>query len=130
MAVRTYQLGTSREAGEGVRLGVVRRPPRGVKKAQYASRGYYDAWFPQLAPSAPLVKWYYDEPMTDTRWAKYVKKYRREMSTPERKRLLDVLARLSHQADFALGCYCERADRCHRSVLRDLLAEQGAEVRA
>jgi uncharacterized protein YeaO (DUF488 family) len=130
MAVRVFQVGSSREQGEGTRLGVVRRPPRGVKKEDYAARDFYDAWFPELAPSAKLVKWYYEEPMTDTRWARYVKMYRREMGTPDRRRIIDVLARLSRQADFAVGCYCEREDRCHRSILRDLLAEHGAEVAA
>ena len=130
MAIRTYRLGSAREAGEGVRLGTVRHPPRGVKKENHAAEGFYDAWLPELAPSAELVKWYLEEPASEARWAKFAKAYRREMHEPEYQRLLGVLARLSHQADFAVGCYCEDENRCHRSILRELLAEQGARVGA
>jgi uncharacterized protein YeaO (DUF488 family) len=129
MAIRIVRLGTPRTAGEGVRLGTVRRPPRGVKKADYASRDFFDAWFPELAPSAELVKWFYAQPeITPAKWQKYAKGYRRQMNEPDRKRILDVLARLSHQADFAVGCYCENEERCHRSLLRELLVEHGAKV--
>lgn len=129
MAIRTVRLGTPRQEGEGLRLGIVRRPPRGVKKADYVSRGFYDEWFPELAPSADLVNWYHAEhPISDARWAKYIPRYKRQMATPERQRIMRVLARLSHQADFSIGCYCEREDRCHRSILRELLREHGADV--
>jgi uncharacterized protein YeaO (DUF488 family) len=128
MTVRVVRLGSPRGAGEGVRLGTVRRPPRGVKKEEFASRDYYDTWLPELAPSAPLVKWFFEAPMTGARWSQFERKYRREMNEPQRQHLLDMLARLSHQSDFAVGCYCECADRCHRSILRELLAERGADV--
>jgi uncharacterized protein YeaO (DUF488 family) len=126
MAIRIVRLGTPRAKDEGLRLGTARRPPRGVRKENYAKENYFDVWFPDLAPSAPLVSWALSEPWTDRRWAQYEKRYRREMAAPERQRLLEVLARLSHQADFSVGCYCERGDRCHRAILRDLFAERGA----
>lgn len=126
MAIRIVRLGTARARDEGLRLGTARRPPRGVRKENYAKENYFDVWFPDLAPSAPLVSWALSEPWTDRRWARYEKSYRSEMAAPERQRLLEVLARLSHQANFSVGCYCEREDRCHRSILRDLLAEHGA----
>jgi uncharacterized protein YeaO (DUF488 family) len=127
VAIRIVRLGSKRGKGEGVRLGTVRRPPRGVKKDEYASRDYYDAWLPELAPSAALVKWLQDAgDQHDARWASFAKKYRGEMKAAERERLLAVLARLSHVSDFSVGCYCEREDRCHRSVLREILAEHGA----
>ena len=128
MAVRVVRLGTPRATDEGLRLGTVRRPPRGVRKEDYARRNYYDVWLPDLAPSAPLVSWALSEPWTDRRWARYVKSYRREMRAPDRQRLLELLARLSHQSDFSVGCYCEREDRCHRSILRALLTEHGATI--
>ena len=126
MAIRVVRLGSPRAAGEGLRLGTARRPPRGVRKEDYARQDYFDLWFPDLAPSQPLVSWALAEPWTDRRWARYVRSYRQEMRAPERQRLLEVLARLSDQADFSIGCYCEREDRCHRSILRELLAEHGA----
>lgn len=128
MAVRITRLGSARAAGEGLRLGTVRRPPRGVRKADYARRNYFDLWFPELAPSAKLVGFAYAQPFTDRRWSKYVNDYRREMQQPSRRRTLQLLARLSHQTNFSVGCYCEREDRCHRSILRDLLAEHGAKI--
>ena len=128
MAIRLVRLGTPRAKNEGLRLGTVRRPPRGVKKADHAKRDFYDVWFPDLAPSTPLVSWALSQPWTDRRWARYEHRYRREMQAPERERLLQVLAALSRQADFAVGCYCEREDRCHRSILRELLVEHGATV--
>ena len=129
MAIRIVRLGSARAKGEGVRLGTVRRPPRGVKKADYAKLDFYDAWLPELAPSAALVQSIVGEAeVTPARWAKFAKSYRREMAEPERARLLDVLARLSHNADFAVGCYCENEQRCHRSILAELLAEHGAEI--
>jgi len=126
VSLRVVRLGSPRAKDEGLRLGTVRRPPRGVKKTDYARRDFYDVWLPDLAPSAPLVSWALSTPWTDTRWASYAKRYRREMRTPGRQRLLEMLARLSHQANLSVGCYCEREDRCHRSILRDLLADHGA----
>ena len=129
MSIRIVQLGEPRVPEEGPRLGTVRRPPRGVKKEDYARLDYYDLWLPDLAPSADLVSLAQSEPFTEARWAKFVRAYRREMKEPAAERLLKLLALLSHQTDFSVGCYCEREDRCHRSVLRELLVEQGAEVR-
>jgi uncharacterized protein YeaO (DUF488 family) len=108
-----------------VRVGTVRRPPRGVPKTEFASRGFYDAWLPDLAPSEALVKAAM-QASDDRAWALFVKRYRAEMNRPEAARLLALLAALSHQADFSVGCYCADESRCHRSVLRELLAEHGA----
>jgi uncharacterized protein YeaO (DUF488 family) len=127
MAVLIVQLGKTRKPGEGLRLGTVRRPPRGVPKADFAKLDYYDVWFPNLSPSAGLVK----EALgaTDARaWAGFVRKFRREMSAPDRSRELDLLAALSHHTNFSVGCYCDEEGRCHRSVLREMLVERGAEV--
>jgi uncharacterized protein YeaO (DUF488 family) len=129
MSIRVVRLGDPRSAGEGLRLGTVRRPPRGVKKEDFSRRDYYDLWLPDLAPSAELLSYVKAEPFTDQRWEKFARDYRREMKEPERERLLQLLAALSHQTDFSVGCYCEREDRCHRSILRELFAERGAEVR-
>jgi len=130
MAIRVVRLGSPRVKHEGVRLGTARRPPRGVRKQDYARLNYFDLWFPDLAPSQPLVSWALSQDWTDARWARYARRYRREMQAPERQRLLSVLARLSHQANFSIGCYCEREDRCHRSLLRDLLKAHGAKLTA
>lgn len=124
--LRVVRLGSKRGKGEGLRLGTVRRPPRGVKKSDYARRGYYDLWLPELAPSAKMVGWALSQPWTDKRWAKYARDYRREMSAPAAERLIKLLAKLSHHADFSVGCYCEDERLCHRSVLRELLVEHGA----
>ncbi|HOX27162.1 MAG TPA: DUF488 family protein [Candidatus Krumholzibacteria bacterium] len=125
MAIRVVRLGSPRAAGEGPRLGTVRRPPRGVPKAEFASRDFYDVWLPDLAPSESLVK--LAQNATDDRaWRAFVKRYRAEMKRPEAARLLALLALLSRQTDFAVGCYCANEARCHRSVLKDLLAEHGA----
>jgi uncharacterized protein YeaO (DUF488 family) len=129
MSLRVVRLGTPRVEGEGLRLGTVRRPPRGVKKEDYARRDYFDVWFPDLAPSAGLVSWALSEPWTDRRWAKYVKSYRAEMRDVKSQRLLNLLAAMSRQTNFSIGCYCENEDRCHRSILRDLLLEHGAELK-
>jgi uncharacterized protein YeaO (DUF488 family) len=126
--IRVVRLGTARAPDEGLRLGTVRRPPRGGKQADFASLDYYDQWLPGLAPSQALVSWALSVPWTDERWEKYVNDYRREMSAPVPKQLIDLLARMSHHTNFSVGCYCEREDRCHRSVLRDLLAERGAKI--
>jgi uncharacterized protein YeaO (DUF488 family) len=127
MAVRIVQLGTKRLVGEGLRIGTVRRPPRGVPKSDFASQDWYDVWFPNLAPSVETVK-LAQEAKTDREWAAFVKRYRAEMATPDNSRTLDLLAALSHQADFAVGCYCAEEAHCHRSVLRALLVERGANV--
>jgi uncharacterized protein YeaO (DUF488 family) len=125
MAIRVVRLGTARAAGEGPRLGTVRRPPRGVPKARFARDDWYDAWLPELAPSEGLVKQGL-RAQSAKDWEAFAKKYRREMQAPAPARLLDVLALLSHSASFSVGCYCEDESRCHRSVLRRLLAERGA----
>jgi uncharacterized protein YeaO (DUF488 family) len=125
MAIRIVQLGSKRHKGEGLRIGSVRRPPRGVPKTEFAKRDYYDVWLPQLSPSAKLVSLALSA-TTERAWGAFVKSYRREMSEPETARLLDLLAALSHTTAFALGCYCEDEQRCHRSVLRQLLLERGA----
>lgn len=126
MTVRVVRLGEPRAPDEGLRLGTVRRPPRGVKKQNYASQDFFDVWVPELAPSAPLVSWALSEPYTDKRWAKYESAYRSEMKKPPASRLIALLAALSHQTNFSVGCYCENESRCHRSILRELLADAGA----
>jgi len=128
MAIRVVRLGTPRKPGEGVRIGTVRRPPRGVRKEDYARRGFFDVWLPELAPSAPLVSWLLSEPITPKRWADFARRYRREMRTRVAQRLVALLAALSSQANFSVGCYCEEESRCHRSLLKRLLIEQGARV--
>jgi uncharacterized protein YeaO (DUF488 family) len=130
MAVHVVRLGTPRLRGEGLRLGTVRRPPRGVRREDYASRDYYDLWLPELAPSAELFSWATSEPWTDARYKAFARKYRREMQDPAVARLVALLAAFSRTANFSIGCYCEDARRCHRSLLRDLLAAAGAEVAA
>ena len=124
MTVHVVRLGTPRARGEGLRIGTVRRPPRGVPKREYASRDFYDVWLPELAPPAPLVK---EGMSADERtWQRFAKRYRAEMKRPEAAHLLALLAALSHHADFSVGCYCENEARCHRSILSELLAEHGA----
>jgi uncharacterized protein YeaO (DUF488 family) len=128
MAIRIVRLGTPRHPGEGPRLGTVRRPPRGVPKSEFASRDYYDVWLPALSPSAPLVARALAA-KTEAAWQAFVRKYRAEMNAPDAAHLLDLLAALSHDASFSVGCYCEDEARCHRSVLRELLREHGAKLR-
>ena len=128
MAVRVVRLGTPRAPGEGLRLGTVRRPPRGVKKEDFARRDYYDLWLPALSPSQAVVGRAMSQPWTNARWAKFVRDYRREMSQPAQKQLVELLAKMSHHADFSVGCYCEDERRCHRSVLRELLEQAGAKI--
>jgi uncharacterized protein YeaO (DUF488 family) len=127
MAVRIVRLGSERVDGEGLRIGTVRRPPRGVPRDQFASRNWYDVWYPNLAPSVETMKLGLVAE-TDAQWNAFRKKYRAEMSTPDVKRTLDLLAALSHTADFSVGCYCENEERCHRSLLRELLVAHGAAV--
>lgn len=126
MSIRIVQLGTPRRRGEGLRVGTVRRPPRGVPKTEYASRDFYDVWLPELAPTAPLVSWALSKPFTPARWALYARRYRREMREPAAHRLVGLLAALSSRSNFSVGCYCEDESHCHRSLLRELLIEQGA----
>jgi len=125
--VRIVRLGTHRARGEGLRIGTVRHPPRGVPRREFATRDYYDVWLPELAPSAAAVKRALAA-VTERQWAAFAKRYRAEMAAPDRARLLDLLAALSRQAAFSVGCYCEDESRCHRSVLRALLAERGARL--
>jgi uncharacterized protein YeaO (DUF488 family) len=127
MPIRIVRLGTSRAPQEGLRLGTVRRPPRGVPKERFAADDWYDVWYPNLAPSAETVKQALAAE-TPAQWKAFVRKYRSEMATPENVRTLELLAALSRQTSFSVGCYCEDESRCHRSVLRELLLEKGAEI--
>ena len=127
MVARVVRLGSERVPGEGLRIGTVRRPPRGVAKAEFAAQNWYDVWLPNLAPSVETVK-AAQTAKNDKEWAAFKKKYRSEMATPENARTLDLLAALSHQTNFSVGCYCEDEARCHRSVLRALLEERGATI--
>ena len=127
MVARVVRLGSERVPGEGLRIGTVRRPPRGVAKAEFAAQNWYDVWLPNLAPSVETVK-AAQTAKNDKEWVAFKKKYRSEMATPENARTLDLLAALSHQTNFSVGCYCEDEARCHRSVLRTLLEERGATI--
>jgi uncharacterized protein YeaO (DUF488 family) len=127
MVIRVVRLGTARHPDEGTRIGTVRRPPRGVPKAEFAAQDWYDVWYPSLAPSAETVK-LGQAARTSAQWAAFKKTYRSEMAVPETARTLVLLAALSRHANFSVGCYCEHEERCHRSVLRELLVEQGAAV--
>ncbi len=127
MTIRIVRLGTARSSEEGLRIGTVRRPPRGVPKTEYASRDYYDVWLPNLAPSPELMK-LGKAVESDEDWRVFATKYRGELSSPEKARVLDLLAGLSHGANFSVGCYCEIESRCHRSLLRELLSERGADI--
>ena len=127
MSVRVVRLGTPRIPGEGVRIGTVRRPPRGVPKAQFSAQNWYDVWFPNLAPSVETMK-LGQAAETSAQWSAFTRRYKAEMASPSAKHDLELLALLSHSADFSVGCYCEREDRCHRSILRALLVENGARM--
>jgi len=127
VTVRIVRLGTTRKRGEGLRIGTVRHPPRGVPKSEHATGNWYDVWFPELAPSAAIVKLGLAAE-TEREWAAFERKYRAEMAMPDKRRILDLLAALSHQSDFSVGCYCADESRCHRSVLRALLEERGARL--
>jgi len=127
MTVRIVRLGTERLAGEGLRIGTVRRPPRGVRKTEYSSQNWYDVWLPNLAPTPNSVK-AAQRAKNDREWNAFVRKYRAEMASPDNSRILDLLAALSHDANFSVGCYCADESRCHRSVLRALLAQRGAKL--
>ena len=127
MAVRVLRLGSERIEGEGLRIGTVRRPPRGVPKAAFASQNWYDVWLPHLSPSPQTMK-FGKNAATERQWLAFERKYRAEMAKPENSRILELLAALSHQTNFSVGCYCQDEARCHRSVLRKLLIEKGAKV--
>ena len=126
MPIAVVRLGTPRKPQEGLRLGTVRRPPRGVPKTQFAKLDFYDVWLPNLAPSQELVS-FAQRSQDERSWKVFERKFRAEMNKPDAARVLDLLAALSHQTSFSLGCYCEKEERCHRSILKKLLAERGAE---
>jgi uncharacterized protein YeaO (DUF488 family) len=128
MAIHIVRLGSPRHPDEGLRLGTVRRPPRGVPKAEFARRNFYDVWLPQLAPTPALVSWALSEPWTPARWARFARDYRREMRQPEARQLVAMLAALSRQTNLSVGCYCADPAHCHRGVLRELLVDAGADV--
>jgi uncharacterized protein YeaO (DUF488 family) len=127
MAIRIVRLGSPRTGGEGTRIGTVRRPPRGVPKAEFAAQNWYDVWFPSLAPTVETMK-LGQEAVTPAQWAKFAAKYKAEMAAPEASHALALLAALSHDGNFSVGCYCADERHCHRSVLRALLVEKGAKV--
>ncbi|MGF7135232.1 uncharacterized protein YeaO (DUF488 family) [Paraburkholderia sp. EB58] len=131
MAIRIVQLGSKRAEGEGLRIGTVRRPPRGVPKAEFGTRDYYDVWLPNLSPSAPLVTLAKEAQQTGSKaeWNKFARSYRAEMNDSDASKVLDLLAALSHTTNFSVGCYCEDESRCHRSILRQLLSERGALIK-
>ena len=128
MPIRVVRLGSERSPGEGVRIGTVRRPPRGVPKSEFASRNYYDVWLPALSPSPATLK-LGQQAATDRQWAAFMRKFRAEMARPEASATLNLLAALSHNAAMSVGCYCEDETHCHRSVLRELLRERGANLK-
>jgi uncharacterized protein YeaO (DUF488 family) len=127
MTIRIVRLGTNRSRGEGLRIGTVRRPPRGVPKSEYASQNWYDVWLPNVAPTSELMK-LGRAAESEKEWAAFVRKYRAEMANPEKNRILDLLAALSYNSNISVGCYCENEARCHRSILYELLAERGAKL--
>lgn len=128
MAIRVVRLGEARLPNEGLRVGTVRRPPRGVKKEDFARLDYFDVWLPELSPSNDIVSWALAEPWTDKRWATFARKYRAQMAKPDARHLIDLLAATSRQTNLSVGCYCEDESRCHRSLLRELLIDAGATV--
>lgn len=127
VVIRVVRLGIERLKGEGTRIGTVRRPPRGVPKTEFAAQNWYDVWFPNLAPSLEIMK-LGQEAETPAQWAAFMRKYRAEMATPEASHAIELLAALSQQTDFSVGCYCKEEAHCHRSVLKSLLAEKGAKL--
>jgi uncharacterized protein YeaO (DUF488 family) len=127
MSIAVVRLGSARRKGEGLRVGTVRRPPRGVPKAKFAAENWYDVWLPELSPSEATVK-LGQKAETDAQWHAFARRYEKEMSSPSASRVLDLLAALSRTAEFSVGCYCEDESRCHRSVLRRLLKDRGAQL--
>ena len=128
MSIRIVRLGTPRIEGEGLRLGTVRRPPRGVPKRDFARRNFYDVWLPELAPSAAVVSWALADPWTPVRWRRYERMYLKEMAAPAARHLIELLASMSRHTDFSVGCYCQDASHCHRRILARLLEEAGASI--
>ncbi len=126
--IRVVRLGAPRATDEGLRLGTVRRPPRGVPKAEFASRDFYDVWLPELAPSADVVSEALSQAWTDASWRRFTRTYQKQMREPHAQHLIAVLAALSHQTNLSVGCYCEDASRCHRTLLKDLLRDAGARL--
>jgi uncharacterized protein YeaO (DUF488 family) len=129
MSIRVVRLGTPRARDEGLRIGTVRRPPRGVPKSEFSRRNYYDVWFPNLSPSVETMKMAL-KAKTDAEWNAFVRKFKSEMAQPWAKHDIELLAALSHTTNFSIGCYCEREERCHRAILKQLLIEAGADVRS
>lgn len=129
MAIQVVQLGSPRDKNEGIRIGTVRRPPRGVRKADYAKLDFYDTWLPQLAPSAELVKWIKASGDTPANWRRFEKRYVQELSSRDNLMLLDLLSALSREVDFSIGCYCEDEKKCHRSMLKKMLLKHGAFIK-
>ena len=127
MSVRVVRLGSPRGPGEGTRIGTVRRPPRGVPKAQFSTQNWYDVWFPNLAPSVETMK-LGQRAASPAQWSAFARKYKAEMAAPEARHDLALLAALSHTTDFSVGCYCQDEGRCHRSILKQLLADAGAKI--
>ncbi len=127
MAIRVVRLGSQRTEGEGLRIGTVRRPPRGVPRTEFASQNWYDVWFPNLAPSVETMK-LGQNAKTPAQWARFIKKYRAEMAIPQNSHAIELLAALSRECNFSIGCYCEDEAHCHRSILRELLADKGAKL--
>ena len=127
MTIRIVRLGSDRYPEEGLRIGTVRRPPRGVPKSEYASQNWYDVWLPNIAPTSELMKMG-RAVKTEKEWISFAKKYRTELKNPEKSRIIDLLAALSHDSNISIGCYCENEDRCHRSILGELLTEKGAKI--
>ena len=126
MAIRVVRLGEPRQPGEGLRIGTVRRPPRGVRKEDFSALDYFDVWLPELSPPSDMVSWALSDPWTEKRWATFARAYRKQMATPESRHLIQLLAAMSNRTDLSVGCYCEDESRCHRSLLRELLVEAGA----
>lgn len=128
MTIRIVRLGSPRASGEGVRIGTVRRPPRGVPKSKFSKENWYDIWFPNLAPSLETMKLAH-KAETPAQWNAFARKYRSEMATPETSHVIELLAAMSHHTNFSVGCYCEEEGHCHRSILRELLVEHGAKMK-
>lgn len=128
MALRIVRLGSPRHPEEGLRIGTVRRPPRGVAKDQFAALDFYDVWFPSLAPSDELLRWAHGQALDEKHWKAFARRYQAEMKSPETRRALELIAALSQRTNLSVGCYCENEARCHRSLLRDLLAKHGAKI--
>jgi uncharacterized protein YeaO (DUF488 family) len=126
--IRVVRLGSPRLPDEGIRLGTVRRPPRGVRKEDFTKRDFFDVWMPELAPSAPLVSWALRQPFDPARWARYERAYRMEMKKPSAQRLISLLVAISKDSNVSIGCYCADESKCHRSILKDLLLQAGAEI--